>query len=167
MKAVAIITSLVVILLCFSACDPGSYHFTHEYLAEVTSIELINYDNPDQKSFLTWVPDQIDKLQPYDSTKESNIETLEESKIDDFIDSMCESEILATYFAYDSPNTKCIRLNLIGGDFIIVWSDYQHGLYAGYIGKFASDGSVAEFIGSFEDLAYYKNLVNNYFQTKI
>lgn len=162
-------TALTVVLigLCFAltACDPGHYRFDHEYLADIASVELVYYDNPDQRHFLSWVPDHSDDLKPFDESKLRVLETLDENAIPDLTDTLCECLILRAYYAYDSPNGLCIKLSYSDGNFIIVSSNYES--YAGYIGKFYANGAVAEFIGCFCDWIDYKTLVNNYFQTKI
>lgn len=159
LKIFTLITCLLVLCFTFSACDPGTFYFTSEDFAEVISIELINYDNPEQKRFKSWVPDHTSDLKPFDENKMSRLEILDESKISDFVDYLCECFILDTFFAYDSPNGNCIRLNYSNGDFLIIWSSY--------IGKFTSDGKVSKFFGCLGDSEYYENLVNNYFQTQI
>lgn len=166
-KTVTIIVFLVVSCFTLSACDPGRYYFTSEDLSDVISIELINYDNPEQKQFSSWVPDHTSDLKPFDNSKMSRLEILDYNKKADFIESLCECLILYKYFACDSPNGICIKLNYSNGDYLIVWSNYQKGGFSGYIGRFTSEGKVAEFFGCFSSLTYYKDLVNNYFQTQI
>ena len=167
LNVLTVIVFLLIFCLTLSACDPGNYRFTSEDLADVASIELINYDNPKQKHFSSWVPDHTSDLKPFDDTKMSRLEILEESRIADLVDDLCECDVLYKYFAYDSPNGNCIKLNYSNGDFLIVWSNYERGNFSGYIGKFSQDGEVVEFIGCFESLDSYKDLVNNYFQTQI
>ncbi len=164
-KAVAIVALAIALCLTLSACDPAYYCFTSEYLSDVTSIELINYDNPEQKEFMSWVPDHTSDLKSFDSSKMSCLETLDESKKTEFIDTLCEEEILGTYFAFDSPNGICIKLNYSNGDFLIIWSNYQENAHSGYIGKYSPDGEVSDFIGCFENLNSYLKLVNKYFQS--
>ena len=43
----------LVILCCFSACDPSPFSFDYEELVQtVESVELIRYDNPEAKEYL-------------------------------------------------------------------------------------------------------------------
>ena len=50
--------SATVALLAACAWDPASYHYDVEQLrAPVKKIELIYYDNTDQKHFKSWVTD--------------------------------------------------------------------------------------------------------------
>ena len=106
-----IISLLCIILLCFTltACDPGSFIIEEDYLEDVIAIELIEYDNPNQKSFFTWVPNQFDELKPFEITNYRVLEELPEEKIDEFLLSFQETDILHTYYAYDSPKDICIK----------------------------------------------------------
>lgn len=152
-------------LFAFSACDPSEIHLEHEYLADIVNVELINYDNPKQKHFFSWVPDHTSDLKPFDDGKVSVLETIEADKISSFIDTLCECPILYWYFAFDSPNGLCLKLSYSNGDFLIIYC-YEKS-FAGYIGKFTSSGDVVEFIGSFVSFGCFEILINDYFQTKI
>ncbi len=167
MKKCVLLVTLLVLCLALVACDPARYSFKKEDFDQVKSIELINYDNPDQKDFISWVPDHTADLKPFDKTKMSHLEVLDEDKITNFIDDLCISHVLEKYFDYDSPNGKCIKVNYKNGDFLIIWSNYQEDSFGGYIGNFSSNGEVSDFIGCFAGLVYYEQLVNNYFQTQI
>lgn len=155
------------VLMTACACDPSHYVFTDEDFDNVISVELIEYINPEQKQFVSWVPDHSSDLKPFDFAKMNVLEALDEDRISDFIDSLCDCNILYTYYAYDSPNSTCIKINYTDGGFMILWSNYIDMSYSGYIGKFFSDGRVDEFIGCFEGLPSYLQLVNNYFNMQI
>ena len=166
-----IITTLVTILLilsalcAFAACDPNEINLDHEYLSDIVSVELINYDNSAQRQFFSWVPDHTSDLKPFDESKISVRETLDADKFSDFIDTLCECSILEKYYAFDSPSGLCLKLTYSNGDFVII-NCYKYS-FAGYIGKFSSDGEVADFIGCFVNFNSFKILVNDYFQTKV
>ena len=166
-----IITTILAALLILSAlytlvaCDPDTFYFDHEYLSDIVSIELIRYDNPEQKHFSSWVPDHTSDLKPFEDSKLNVLETLDENKISDFIDTLCECHILDKYYAFDTPNGICLKLNYSNGDLLIVSCNKNSS--AGYIGKFFSNGEVAEFIGCFSAPNYFETLVNDYFQMKI
>jgi len=166
-KLLTKISLMSIFCVTLSSCDPGNFQFTSEELAEVKSIELINYNNPEQEHFLSWVPDHYSDLKPFENEKMSRLETLDESKITDFVADLCKCHILSTYYAYDSPNGNCLKLNYANGNFLIIWSDYEHNSFSGYIGTFTSSGEVDDFVGCFEDVNSYKGLVNDYFQTQI
>ena len=167
-KAITTFLALLLVLcaLCtFVACDPATFYFDHEYLSDIVSVELIRYDNPEQKHFISWVSDHTADLKPFDDSKLSVLETLEADKISDFLDTLIECPILFKYYAFDSPNGLCLKLTYSNGDFIII-NCYEQS-FAGYIGKFSFNGEVAEFIGCFVGYDCFETLVNDYFQTKI
>ena len=157
---------LVVCSLCvFAACDPGTVYIEREDLAEVVSVELVNYDNPKQKQFFSWVPDHTADLKPLDGSKMSVVETLDADKISDLLDTLSECPILDRYYAFDSPDGLCLKLTYASGDYLIV-NCYEKS-FAGYIGRFHANGEVDEFIGCFDAHYSFEVLVNNFFQTQI
>ena len=159
------LTLSVLTVLCFilCACDPGSYHLDREKLSGVTGVDLIEYSNPDQKRFLTWVPDQSGSLKPFDSSRVTVLETLSGEKIEDFLDAFSKEDILNKYYAYDSPKDVCIRLKYDDGSFLIVWANYAENTHSGYIGEYRSDGTVRSVHGSFSSPGSYRELVGKYF----
>lgn len=163
MKKTICLITLVIFCCCLVACDPGSFIIDRTMLEDVVSIELIQYENPNQKHFTSWVPDQFDQLVPFDPTKATVIETLPEEKNAAFLDAFSKTDILHTYYAYNSPKDICLRLNYAKGNFLIVWANYAEDSYAGYIGEYTPDGEVLSFWGSFSALRYYEDLVNAYF----
>ncbi len=155
-------------ICCFlCACDPSSYLVDREKLNDVVSIELIEYENPDQKYFITWIPDQFEQLVSFDPANAKVLETLPAEKMIDFLDEFSKTDILHTYYAYDSPKDICIRLNYANGDFLIIWANYAENSYAGYIGEYSKDGAVLSFWGSFSSLSDYEELVNRYFTHRL
>ena len=160
--------SVILLIICsfmLAGCDPVNYNFHRDDLEDIVSIELIQYDNPEQEHFSSWVPDHTSDLKPFDDSKVNILETLDDDHISELIDTLCACNILDTYYAYDSPNGLCLKLSYSNGDFLIV--NCNENSYTGYIGKFSSDGEVAQFIGCFTSVESFKTLVNDYFQTKI
>ena len=161
-KALSIIVAMTIcFLLC--ACDPGSFLIDRESLNNVLSIELVEYANPNQKHFYSWVPDQFNRLLPFVPANATTLKCLPSDKIQDFLDAFSETDILHTYYAYNSPKDVCIKLNYDNGNFLIIWANYKDNSFAGYIGEYSSDGTVLSFWGSFSSLSYYKELVQQYF----
>ena len=136
-------------------------------LEDVISIELIQYDNAEHNHFASWVPDHFDKLLPFDTANATVLETLPTEKISEFCDAFLKTDILDTYYAYNSPKDVCIRLNYANGNFLIIWANYIENSYSGYIGEYASDGTVLSFWGSFSALRYYTDLVEQYFDYRL
>ncbi|MBQ9728823.1 MAG: hypothetical protein IJV85_04425 [Clostridia bacterium] len=167
MKKLAAMLSILLFSLSFCACDPTTYVIQRESLNEVTGVELIEYENPNQKSFNSWVFDQYDKLVPFNNENVTVLETLPSETVSDFLDSFSQTDILHTYYAYDSPKDICIRLHYSNGNFLIIWADYKHESFGGYIGEYLSDGTVSSFWGSFSALFYYENLVHSYFSVTL
>ena len=163
MKKIVLMILVTVICLFMCSCDPGWYLIDREKLNSVVSVELIEYKNPNQKTFVSWVPDQFDKLAPFDSANATTLEKLPAEKITDFLDEFSETEILSTYYAYNSPKDVCLKLKYQNGNFLIIWANYADNTYAGYIGEYSSDGSTLSFWGSFSSLSCYKDLVNQFF----
>ena len=161
-----VLSSMICLLLiCFSlcACDPGMFSIDRDSLNDVVGVDLIEYANPNQKHFPSWVPDQFDKLVPFVPDNATVLESLPSEKISDFLDAFSETYILHTYYAYNSPKDVCIRLNYANGNFLIIWANYSANSHAGYIGEYSSDGTVLSFWGSFGSLNNYKDLLNQYF----
>lgn len=163
MKKLISLLSLLMVCCLLCACDPGTYSIDREALNSVISVELIEYENPNQKSFTSWVPDQFDKLVSFNSGNATVLETLPAEEIPEFLDDFSETHILHTYYAYNSPKDVCLRLNYENGNFLIIWANYAEESYAGYIGEYSPDGEPLTFWGSFSALSFYKNLVDRYF----
>ena len=167
MKKIMYILICLVFSVMLCSCDPGTNVIVDDELDGIKSIELIRYNNPKQKQFTSWVPNHFDELKPFKLNNYLLLENLEENKIDSFLKSFKSKDILNTYYAYDSPNDICIKLNYDTGNFLIIWANYKIGSFIGYIGEYLPDGSVLSFWGCFSSLDYYEELVSNYFVTEL
>ena len=134
MRKFVCFVSLAIICCLLCACDPGSYTIDQAALNNVVRIELIQYENPNQKHFTSWVPDQFDQLVPFDPANATVLETLPAERNAEFLEAFSQTDILHTYYAYDSPKDICLRLSYENGDFLIIWANYAEGRYSGYIG---------------------------------
>ena len=161
--------TIIFLLFCFTAtaCDPDSLKIPPQSLEGVARIQLIEYENPTQEHFISWGPNHFDDLLSYDSTQETIVEELPEEKIDDFLDSFSQTDILYTYYAYNSPQDMCIKLTYENENLLIIWADYKNNSFAGYIGEYLADGTVSYFWGCFSSLGYYEDLVSEYFTTQL
>lgn len=162
----AAVLSACLCVLC-ACCDPVPYGVDREELNKVVRVELVEYTNDKQKHFVSWVPDQFDKLIPFETGNAAVIETLPQDKISDFSDVFVKKSIMHTYYAYNSPKDVCLRLVYENDDFLIVWANYKQQSYSGYIGKYSADGKVLEFWGCFYSLGSYIDLVNDFFDYKL
>lgn len=167
MKRIIFLLILALTACSLCSCDPGTHTIDREALNDIVGVQLIRYQNDEQKHFSSWVPDHSDDLLPFDETRATVLETLPDEKISDFLDSFSKSDILHEYYAYNSPKDICIRLNYEDGSFLIIWANYEQNSYAGYIGEYESDGGVSTFWGSFSALIYYEDLVEQYFTTEL
>ncbi|MBQ3506656.1 MAG: hypothetical protein IJA89_07800 [Clostridia bacterium] len=167
MKKIICFLYLIIMCFCLCSCDPGTYTINPNSLEGVKTIELIDYKNPDQKRFASWVPNHFEDLKPFDTAKATVIEILQEERKSDFLDAFMQTNILHKCYAYDSPVDICIRLNYENGNFLIIWSNYKKNSSAGYIGEYSADGTVLSFWGSFSGLSYYQGLINNFFSYNI
>lgn len=165
-KTIAILLTAL-ICLSLTACDPGTFIIEDTFLEGIVRAELIQYENGEQKHFVSWVPNQFDKLVPFEESKATLIETLNEEKLPLLLAEFQQSHILHTYYAYNSPKDVCIRLTYENGNYLIIWADYNRGSFAGYIGEYLPDGIVYSFWGSFSSLDDYLYLVNTFFETQL
>jgi len=167
MKKIIYFCFLTILCIMLCACDPGEFRMSHENLNNVTSIELINYKNIKQKHFIIWALNHYDKLLPFENKYVTVIETLPESKINEFLSFFKETDILNKYYAYNSPSNICIRINYSNGNFLIIWANHKIKSHSGYIGEYAPDGTVLSFWGSFSGFCYFEDLINNFFVYEI
>ncbi len=138
----------LVILCCFSACDPSPFSFDYEELVQtVESVELIRYDNPEAKEYLNI---KKSELCPFDFEKMEILQTLPEAAEEDFLYSF----VIGTSAAVggrvmDSPSGLCIRLVYENGSFEVFSAD-REGDSKGYpyAGSFFENGKVNRFIGN-------------------
>ncbi len=163
MKKIISFVLLVVLLFSLCACDPGRYLIEQDSLEGIVSVDLIEYENANQKHFFSWVPNHFDELVPFINENAKVIERLPQEKLADFLHSFSKTDILHTYYAYNSPKDICIRCNYENGNFLIIWANYARKGAAGYIGEYSADGTVLSFWGCFSALSYYEELVNEYF----
>jgi len=170
MKKSYIYVAICFLCACISigACDPGSFSFNEaELLETVVSVELIHYHNPDQGSFTSWIPNQFNKLRPLNLGNITVLETLNNEYIEDFVIQLAKVDFLSKYYAYDSPADICLRVWYSNGDFEILYADFEHGSFSGYVGRYDSNGKVVDFTGAFTGLSDFTSLVNNFFETKL
>lgn len=117
MKKFVFFMTIVAMSFILCACDPSIYTIDREQLNDVVNVELIEYDNPNQKHFAFWVTDQFDRLVPFQIANATVLETLSADKTADFLESFSQTDIFHTYYAYDSPKDICLRLNYENGNF--------------------------------------------------
>ena len=159
------VAALSVSVVFMTACDPGKYYYDLENLrASVKAIELINYDNPDQKDFSSWVQDHTDDLKPLKTSAIQIRSTLDGNRIDEFMLDLSQQQILYKYFAYNSPKDICIRIIYEDNCFDIVSCNDKS--FLGYIGTFSPSGEVIDFTGCFCGYFSFEYLLQKYFNVQ-
>lgn len=160
---------IIVLLLTFFllACDPAGYYFSKEELQDIISVELIEYQNDKQKNYITWVPDYMDDLKPLIIENIKQLEIMENSKIEEFKEQLCEQYILYHYYAFDSPKGLAIKINYTNGNFTLINNNHLKPSFSGYIGTYNANGEVIDYTGCFASYNSFVNLVNNYFNMQI
>ena len=145
-----------------------TYHFNYEDLTEnVVSVELINYNNPDAKILTYHYGSQDSKLLSFVFEEMTVLEALDAEHFDDFFQQLSQVEILYEWYSYNSPKDICIRLVCENGDFEVLSCDYKNHSFYGYIGRYNTNGDVIEYIGTFEGLPDFENLINTFFTTEL
>ena len=168
MKRVYCFCCVILVFLMLTACDPGTYRLQEEAVSEdVVSVELIQYDNPKQKKFTSWVPDHFKRLQDLKLSSITVLETLPEESLEPFLEQMSKQNILWHYYVFDSPKGLCIRVNYDSGDFLMISTDYENESFCGYIGMYNAQGEVTDFFGSFESYRSFATLVSDYFDANL
>lgn len=168
MKKITLLMGLLLLCLVFGACDPSSYQFDYQDLKDNTvTIELIHYDNPEQNSFISWIPNHSSALAPFQNSQVTVLETLDDEKKSDFLKQLAKADILSQYYAYDSPKGICIRLSYSNGDFLILHCNNEEKTFQGYIGKYSENGEVVDYIGTFSNYDSFESLIHNFFDTTI
>ena len=168
MKRMLAVIALCILCFLLTACDPSPFRYDRDDLLNtVVGIELIGYDNPQQRRFTSWVPDHYARLRSFELSNMTILETLGEEQFDEFLTQLSDVYFLYRYYAFDSPRGICIRLLYSNGDFEVITCDYENNSFAGYAGRYNSAGDVADFAGTFEGLSGFTRLVHNYFETQV
>ncbi|MDE7385034.1 MAG: hypothetical protein K2M84_04670, partial [Anaeroplasmataceae bacterium] len=77
-KLVFCLSILVIYLLPSCAMDPGRYNYDYDELfEEVIRVELVQYENSEQKHFKSWVPNHFSDLVSFLPQNMKIVETLE------------------------------------------------------------------------------------------
>ena len=167
-KLVLCLSILVICLLSSCATDPGRYNYDYDELfKEVIRVELVQYENSEQKHFKSWVPNHFSELVSLLPKNVTKLEELEDEKINDFLNQLAEEDILYKYYAYNSPKGLCIKLVYANEDVEILNCNVEKESYAGYIGRYTSEGEIIDFKGVFSSYTSFQTLVNDYFTMNI
>lgn len=153
------VAMLSVSAIFFTACDPNPYYYKLDELrAPVKAVELVYYDNPNQKSFASWRGNHFKDLKPLDMSAMQTTATLDADRIDDFMQDLCEQHIHHKDYEVDAPKGRCIRIVYEDNYFDILSCNKKQ-----YIGTYSPNGEVVEFIGGFGSYNSYEYLLQTYF----
>ena len=162
MKTNKMLLFIPFVALVLTSCDPSSFRFKYNELnGDVVKVELINYENNNQKHYATWVPDYYNDLLRFENDNATTLKILEDDLVDSFIRQLCSYRLLYRYYAFNSPKGECIKMTHSNNDFTIIWC--KTNSYSGYIGKYSSSGEVVDFYGCFESWDSYNSLLITYF----
>ena len=164
MKKIACVILLLVMCCTLCACDPNEYQPPQEALDKVVSVELIQYNNPNQKGYEFWIFDHYNELRPFVAENATVLEVLPADKLSDFLQSFSQKTLIGPHYAsYNSPGEICLRLKYENDDFLIVWAGNQSCRYSGYVGEYSSNGAVLSYWGVPYSNDDYVNLLAEYF----
>ena len=143
-KKSAILIILLISILSFTACDPGHGKIYKEQFECVVEVQLISYDNPDQKvRNFNWGNAHIYDLVDLDLSKIEVIESLSNEKREEFADLMVGREYFLDYHDVDSPDGYCVRILYEDGSFMLISTP----LGKSYFGKYDSSGKATYVFG--------------------
>jgi len=164
MKKIPLVILITSLCLFLAACDPS--HFTYDAYrpsAAITSVELIEYNNPDVKLINNLYSNR--EIKRFDFDKMTTIETLDANTIDDFTITLSGIGMWNHWWIPDSPSDICLRVIYENGEFDVI--SYTDPDGNGYFNRFDSIGKLVKYIGSFCERDSFVELVNNYFVIQI
>ena len=147
---------IFIVLICvlsFSSCDPGSFWFDYdELIANVKSIELIDYHNDEAEKLFN----NRDDVLPFDFDKMEIIEVLPNENMEIFINDLSQQRFLLIWKHLDSPQGRSIKITYKNEDFDILCCNVSFSC------QYDSSGEVKNFIGN----TVGTELANKYFLTQ-
>ena len=161
---------LVCVLFVAVACTPPSFRYSKPEGVEITSIQLIDYDNPNvqsqKKIFLSTYKYEFEKFD------EEKCTILEELKAEDFAD--FEADLVEQYVGKYNCLTcgpigqgLCIRYS-DGTYFVLTWSQLDlYDFEVGFVATYYEDGTIKKNTYGGIGPINYMIIAANYFQTKI
>ena len=165
MKKGSLCLFCIILMLMLTACDPPSppvYHFQNNELEnKIVKVEMIHYENPDQKKFKSYYKDHFKQLPPFNESNVTILKELPAERISGFLDQLSKTDIFTELFFFDSPKCLCIKLTYNDGSYLILDGGDKSAI--GYVGIYSSTGEVLEYVGSFRHFKDWPDLINKYF----
>ena len=154
----SIVLFAIIGLSCL-ACDPASFYYYYEELKEsVVSVELIEYEGATAE--MVFEKSAVDS---FDFDKAETLETLEQSRIDDFCLAFSKIEFFGDEEFPNTPIGLCIKLTYANGNFLIVIGCKKGDKYYSGTHLYDKDGNIKEVIGWMPTIKDFYNLLNNFF----
>lgn len=137
---------LVFVCLFLVACDPPNYYHP-EIDSEISSIELIEYQENDVQSGR--------EIQPFCFEKVVVLKEFDKTKTDELL-TVIKDIYLIQYFTHPNrPSGKCFKINFDDGTFEIM---SENRLVVHY----GEDGTVLDYIGVVDDTSALLELIGSY-----
>lgn len=125
------------------ACDPVRYRYDYEGLRKsVVSVELMEYKATTVK--MTQKKSDIDM---FDFDKSETVQTLEPSKIDDFLRAFTKVEFFKYEEFASTPIGRCIKLTYSNGDFLVAIGYRKGGVCYSGTHLYDENGNIKEVVG--------------------
>lgn len=158
-----ILLMLIFILVLLTGCDPVSYYFPKtSYLDKIESIELIKYNNDDFK-----MVDATKVTLKFDPSKVEKLETLDNDKIESFLDDYEEIIFHGENDSVNEPTGYCLLWHFKNGNFI-VFSCTEIGRRAySMVAEFDQNCNFVVNHGYFASGPHYDDIVSKYFSSYI
>lgn len=161
---------MIIVLFCFSlvACEPIFGHMgTIQENFEISSVELISYDNPDRlvvRHGLIAIFVRPADYAPFERDKCTLIETLSEEKKEEFFERMGPISIInGDYSEYNSPNGICLKITCSDGSFFVFENTDKKETFGA---KYSADGGFDWYWGE-PDPTSITSLINDFFNYQV
>lgn len=161
MKKTFMLVLVCLVCLGLTACDPNklSYNFIKPE-ADITSVELVFYDNPNASVINTFIPIIIPRIRSFEFEKMNILEILAPEKLDDFAKDFGEISVWTTWVHLDSPTEDTVRIVYSDGCFDVF------ALHNDFAGRYDRYGKPVEHWGCIYDQDDLIRLVNDYFSNQ-
>ena len=151
-SSILLLLSVFSCLICFVSCDPIPVMLDYDKLITNTvKIELVDYENENPKLIFN-----LDgkKKPTFDFNKSTLIATLDDSKMEDFINDLVNYQYLYFGRTWNEPVGETLILYQNNGDMLVLYgciyeSEKGGTSYPGSCIMFDKDGEYIEYIGDF------------------
>ena len=158
-KSVYLLMLTVLCTIFLTSCDPRVNHLKQEDLQPIVEkVELIDYQNG--------TPQRIKKneeILPFAFEKAEVLETLDNSKIDEFLEDFTYLSFLQL-IVHDRALGKAIKITLQEGEVIICCLIEMEKVRCGFTAIYYPDGALKYYLGRLDgETERYSELIEKYF----